>query len=119
MMKEFLLLIREDANYGQLSVEEMQADIEKHMAWVEDLIAKGLFKDGNPLDASGTHIKGKDKIVTDGPYIESKECISGYYFLLANSLEQATEIAKDCPALELGATIELREVIVNDEESSN
>lgn len=118
-MKEFLLLIREDANYGQLSVEEMQADIKKHIAWVEGLIAKGQFKDGNPLDANGTLIKGKDKIVTDGPYIESKECISGYYFLLANSLEEATEIAKYCPALELGVTIELREVMLTDEESSN
>lgn len=114
-MKEFLLLIREDANYGELSVEEMQADIEKHMAWVEDLIAKGNFKDGNPLYAKGTHINGKNKIVTDGPYIESKECISGYYFLLANSLNEATEMAKGCPALELGATIELREVMVSDE----
>lgn len=118
-MKEFLLLIREDASYGQLSVEEMQADIEKHMAWVEDLIAKGQFKDGNPLDSTGTHIKGKEKIVTDGPYIESKECISGYYFLMANSLAEATEIAKDCPALELGATIELREVMLSDEEHHN
>ncbi len=116
-MKEFLLLIREDANYGQLSIEEMQADIEKHMAWVETLIAKGHFKDGNPLEANGVHIKGKEKIVTDGPYIESKECISGYYFLLANSLEEATLIAKGCPSLELGAMIELREVMAHDEQS--
>lgn len=118
-MKEFLLLIRENASYGQLSAEEMHADIEKHMAWVEDLIAKGNFKDGNPLDANGVSIKGKDKIVTDGPYIESKECISGYYFLLANSLEEATEIAKGCPALELDATIELREIMATDEEPEN
>lgn len=118
-MKEFLLLIRENASYGQLSAEEMQADIEKHMTWVEGLIAKGNFKDGNPLDANGISIKGKDKIVTDGPYIESKECISGYYFLLANSLEEATEIAKGCPALELDATIELREIMATDEEPEN
>jgi len=117
-MKEFLLLIREDANYGQLTLEEMQADIEKHMAWVETLIAKGQFKDGNPLDATGVHIRGKEKLVTDGPYIESKECISGYYFLLANSLEEATLIAKDCPALELGAIIELREVMAHDEQAT-
>jgi hypothetical protein len=115
-MKEFLLLIREDAEYGKLSFEEMQADIEKHMAWVEDLITKGQFKDGNPLDSNGKQIKGKEKIVTDGPYIESKECISGYYFLIANSLAEATEIAKGCPALELGATVELREVVLGAEE---
>lgn len=115
-MKEFLLLIREDANYGELSVEDMQADIEKHMAWVETLIANGNFKDGNPLAANGVSIKGKEKFVTDGPYIEAKECISGYYFLLAKSLEDATKIAKDCPALETGASIELREVLIETEE---
>lgn len=118
-MKEFLLLIREDANYGEFSVEEMQADIEKHMAWVEALIAKGQFKEGNPLEASGVQISGKEKLVTDGPFIESKECISGYYFLLANSLEEATEIAKGCPSLDLGATIELREVMAENEESGS
>ena len=59
----------------------------------------------------GKHIKGKSKIVTDGPYIETKEGISGYYFLLAESLEAVTEIAKDCPSLAMGGTIELREVM--------
>jgi len=47
----------------------------------------------------------------DGPYIESKECISGFYFLLADSLTEATEIAKGCPALDMGASVEIREMI--------
>jgi hypothetical protein len=113
-MKEFLLLIREDAAYGTLSVEEMQADIEEHMAWVESLIKNGNFKDGNPLDASGFTIK--NNIVTDGPYIETKECISGYYFLLASSLADAKELAKGCPALKNGANLEVREIINTNEE---
>lgn len=110
-MKTFLMLIRENAEYGELSPEEMQADIESHMAWVEKLIEKGYFKDGNPLDFKGAHIKGADKIVTDGPFAEGKECISGYYFLLADSLEHATAIAAECPALATGATLEIREVL--------
>jgi len=36
-MKEFLMLIREDANYDELSAEEMQSCIEKHYRWVETL----------------------------------------------------------------------------------
>jgi len=110
-MKEFLMLIRESIDYGALSHEEMQADIEQHMRWVEELMKKGQFKDGNPLDGTGTYIKGKERIVTDGPFIESKECVSGFYFLLASSLEEATEIAKGCPALLSGATVEIREII--------
>ena len=103
------MLIRENANYGEMTAQQMQDDIEKQIKWVEELMAKGNFKDGNPLSPEETHVKGN--VITDGPYIESKECISGYYFLLANSLEEATELAKGCPSLALGASVEVREVI--------
>ena len=111
-MKEYLMLIRENLeNYEKMTPEEMQKDIEKHVKWVEQIAKNGNFKDGNPLMPAGKHIKGKDKLVTDGPYIEVKEGISGFYFLLANSLEEATEIAKGCPSLESGGTLEIREMI--------
>lgn len=109
-MKEYIMLIRENLdNYGKMTPEEMQKDIEKHVQWVEELVKNGKFKGGNPLSPSGKHIK--NNMVTDGPYIELKESISGFYFLLANSLEEATEIAKGCPSLEIGATLEIRDVI--------
>lgn len=114
-MKEFLMLIRETTDYGKISPEEMQEDIEKHIQWVETLMEKGLFKSGNPLEARGITIKGANQVVTDGPYIEGKECVSGFYFLLANSLQEATTIAKGCPSLTLGASVELREVIQTEE----
>lgn len=110
-MKEFLLLIRESPDYGKLSVEEMQADIEEHIRWVESLA--GHFKDGNPLEAGGLTLK--NQVITDGPYVETKECVSGYYFLLAPSLEEAGELAKGCPDLKRGATLEIREIINTDE----
>ncbi|RQO69525.1 hypothetical protein DBR43_15730 [Pedobacter sp. KBW06] len=108
-MKEFLMLIRENADYGEMTAQQMQDDIEKQIKWVEELMAKGNFKDANPLSPEGAHAKGN--VITDGPYVESKECISGYYFLLANSLEEATELAKGCPSLAIGASVEVREVI--------
>ena len=112
-MKEFLMLIRENPNYGELSVEEMQSCIEEHVKWVESLVERGNFKDGNPLHATGIVLKN-DR-VTDGPYIETKECVSGYYFLLAESLEEAQQLAKECPDLKRGLTLELREIINTDE----
>lgn len=112
-MKEFLMLIRENAKYGELSVEAMQADIQEHINWVETLVEKGNFKSGNPLNSGGVTLKGN--VVTDGPYVETKECISGYYFLLANSLDEVKKIAKDCPDLKRGATLEIREIINTDE----
>jgi hypothetical protein len=111
-MKEYLMLIREDLeNYGRMTPEEMQKDIEKHIQWVQTLVANGNFKGGNPLMPTGKQVRGREKLVTDGPYVEVKEGIGGYYFLLANSLEEAAEIAKGCPSLEAGGSLEIREVI--------
>ena len=110
-MNEYLMLIRENLdNYGKMTPQEMQDDIAKHVKWVEELVKNGNFKGGNPLTPAGRHIS-KQKIVTDGPYIESKEGVSGYYFLLASSLEEATKIAEGCPSLNIGGTVEIREII--------
>lgn len=116
-MKEYLLLIREDFSaYGNITPEEMQKSIEAHMQWVEKLVASGNFKGGDPLSPEGKIIKGRDMLITDGPFIELKESISGYYFLLANSLAEVMEIAKGCPSLLMdNATIEVREVLQSEE----
>jgi hypothetical protein len=110
-MKEFLLLLREDLEtYKGLSPEEMQKDIENHVKWVEQLSKNGNFKHGNPLSPVGKFLAGEKKILTDGPFIEGKEGVSGFYFLLANSLEEAAELAKGCPTLSGGGKVEIREV---------
>lgn len=110
-MNEYLMLIREDLeNAANMSAEAMQNDIAEHVRWVEELVQKGHFKGGDPLSPEGKHIRGAAGLVTDGPYVELKEGISGYYFLLAESLEQVTEIAKTCPALKSGCSLELRPI---------
>ena len=112
LMKEFLLLLRENLDaYGSMSPEDMQKDIEKHIQWVSELSAKGHFKHGNPLSPAGKHLSGTQKLLTDGPFIEGKEGVSGFYFLLANSLEEAAELAKGCPTLGIGGRVEVREII--------
>lgn len=51
-------------------------------------------------------------VVTDGPYMESKEMVGGFFVVRAESLEAAIEIAKGCPDLELGGSVEVRDVVV-------
>jgi hypothetical protein len=48
-------------------------------------------------------------MVTDGPYVETREVLGGFFHLVAESFDQAVELARDCPHLEYG-TIEIREV---------
>lgn len=106
-MKEFMLLIREEATYGDISMEEMQEAIQSHMAWIESLGDR--FVGGDPLEPGGLCLKKSGEL--DGPYMEGKECLSGFYRIRAENLESARVIALTCPELDRGATLELREVM--------
>lgn len=105
-----MLILFEDENvYDEFSPEEMQKEIERHYRWIEELGDHHLS--GEPLEKPAKTIKGSDKIITDGPYIESKELVSGFYILQAGSFDDAVELAKGCPVLRLGGTVEVREIM--------
>lgn len=109
-MKRFMLILFEhDSAYDDFSPEEMQQEIQVHMKWIEEL--GDHYLGGEPLEKGAKTIHGKEKLLTDGPYIESKELVSGYYLLQAASLGEAAEIAKGCPVLRLGGTVEVREIM--------
>lgn len=59
----------------------------------------------------GKTVKGPKGVVTDGPFAESKELVGGYFIVRAASIEEAAEIAKDCPDLALNGNVEIREVM--------
>jgi hypothetical protein len=46
--------------------------------------------------------------VVDGPFAEVKETVAGYILLRADSLDEATELAKACPGLDYGVSVEVR-----------
>ena len=50
-------------------------------------------------------------IVTNGPYAEIKEILGGLSIIRAESMEEAAEIAKNCPILSVGGNVEVREII--------
>ncbi len=112
-MKDFLFVFR--ADYKAMpkgSPEEMQATTQKWMNWIAGLAAQNKLSDrGNALESSGKVVKN-DNVITDGPYTEIKEAIMGYSLVKANSIEEATELAKDCPILSQGGNVEVREISV-------
>ncbi len=109
MNKYMLILFESDNTYTDFSPEDMQKEIAVHGEWIQQLGEH--YDSGEPLHQHAKSINGKDKVVTDGPYIESKELVSGFYIINANSLEEATELAKGCPVLRLGGKVEVREVM--------
>jgi hypothetical protein len=111
-MKEYLLLFRGgDGRNLQQSPEKWQAHMQKWMQWMGELTEQGKFVGAQPLNATGKHITGSQKIVTDGPFMEGKEMVGGYLKCKADTYEQAVEIAKGCPILEFeDGNVEVREV---------
>ena len=108
-MSEFTYLFRGRHTTG--SLQERQKHIEKWVAWFKELGAKGHVKDpGHPLEQTGQVVKGKRKIVNDGPYAEAKDVVGGNMVIEAKDLQHAVELSKGCPILEVGGSVEVRPV---------
>jgi len=105
---DYLLLFRgTDWHHGR-SPEEIQKTMTEWMAWFNRLIAEGRCKGGQSLEPEGKFVSGKLRNVTDGPYAEAKEAVAGYFLLSVDDIEEALEIAKECPTLGFGTIAEVR-----------
>jgi hypothetical protein len=102
---EYLLISRgqwdEDADKGAV-----QDTIDRFYAWYEEGLAQGRLKPGSRLANRGKLVSRE--AVTDGPFSESKELVGGYWFIVADTLEEAAAIAAENPCLAFGLTVEVR-----------
>lgn len=106
-MSEFTYLFR--GRDTSASPEQMQKTMEKWVEWFKELDANGHLKDpGHPLQPIGKVVKGKQKMVNDGPYAEAKDVVGGYIIVEAKDLDHAAELSKGCPILEAGGSVEVR-----------
>ncbi len=110
-MKDFLFVYRTDYRKStNPSPEEMQTSTKRWMDWIGGIAAQNKLADrGNRLFPTGNTLK-PGNVITDGPYTELKESIAGYSIVKADSLEEATEMAKGCPGLKVGGNVEIREI---------
>lgn len=117
MPSYMLLLYSDPANWMNLGPEDIQKAIEKFMAWGEKLRGSGAYLASHKLaDDAGKVLRGKGQArVIDGPYSETKEVLGGYYLIKAKDYNEASEIARSCPNLEYGGTVEVRQVDPMDE----
>jgi hypothetical protein len=88
---------------------EIGAHLAKWTAWVD-----GLAKAGHtetllpPLENGGKSVRGSHKTLTDGPYAEAKDLVSGILVISATSLDAAVELARGCPIYEYDGSVEVR-----------
>lgn len=108
---EYLLLIRGTHWSNGMSPTELQHVMSDFYAWVDGLDKAGIHRGAQPLVEAGKIVAGPKGIsVTDGVFAESKEAIAGYFRIAVGSMDEAVRIARECPILKYGATIEVRPI---------
>jgi hypothetical protein len=66
---------------------------------------------GEPATATTVRVQDGKTLTTDGPFVETKEALGGYFFFDADDLDAAIELAARIPAARLGGAIEIRPIV--------
>ena len=101
-MRYLLSFIVEERAMENGSREEMQESLERWSAFDDEAVAKGAMIACEPLESSAVattlHVRENgDRIVTDGPFAESKEQLGGFCVLDCDNLDEALEWARKVP----------------------
>src|SRR5215471_16074625 len=92
----YMLIFRGNDWHKGMSPEQMQQVSDQWMAWFKRLTDAGKCIGGNPLEPKGKVVTGKNgRVVSDGPFAESKEAIGGYFLLTVDTMEEAVTIAQE------------------------
>jgi hypothetical protein len=110
----YLFRISEEAQREAMGTpERAQERMQAWLAWMRELEAKGHLKErGQPLDRAGKVVRGKNRMISDGPYVEVKDLVAGYIVVSAKDLAEAAALSEGCPILQGDGSVEIRPVMV-------
>ena len=108
-----MIFIKDDMqNVVNKTLEEKQASLKEYMSWIEGFAKSGNYISSDPIEPAGRYIKASG-VTSDGPFIESKEAISGYVLIKANNIDEAVAFGQQCPVLKTGGAIEVRPIMMS------
>ena len=112
---QYMLLIYDDEQAWAGMDDAQRGQIfQAYGAYTEDMRQKGVFVAGDALQPTSTATtvrdRNGDRLVTDGPFAETKEQLGGYYLIEVDSLDDALDWAARIPSAKLGS-IEVRPVL--------
>lgn len=116
-MQYMLLIYQDDEAHEQLSDAEKAAIFPRYGQFYRSVRESGKLKGGNELrptsSATTLRIRGDKRLVTDGPFAETKEYLIGYFVIEAKDLDDAIATAAGIPTVRTGA-VEIRPIVVRD-----
>lgn len=113
-MKYILLVHHNEDNFAGLPVPEQQQMREESVRLANQIHARGQYIDAAPLHptsmTTSVSVREGKRIITDGPYVETREHLGGYYLVDVRDLDEAIDIAARIPGARLGA-VEIRPIV--------
>lgn len=110
-MKEFMLLFKGgDDVWDAKSPEEQEIHMQHWQEWIGEIAQQEKYVGGERLYPHVNTVQPGGTKVTDRFFVEAKEIIGGYIIVKADTLDEATEMAKGCPGLQWESSVEVREV---------
>jgi len=110
----YLLLIAGDENArGEVSADEDAATLDEYGEWVKTMADRGVLQGGERLrptsDATTVRVRNGETLSTDGPFMETKEQLGGYFLVDCKDLDEAIEVAAKLPGARSGS-VEVRPI---------
>jgi hypothetical protein len=111
-MKYLMLIYRNEREVANEA--ELQECYTESMQLARELLEKGCFLGANPLHPTATatavRVRNGKRLITDGPFAETREQLGGYFLIDAKDLDEAIDIAERIPGARYG-TVEVRPVM--------
>lgn len=110
-MKYMLLIHDDEQAFQSLNESDRQAIYAEYRKFSADIVSSGQYLAGSELQpaslSTAVRVRGGKKLVTDGPFAETREQLGGYYLVEAKDLDEAIALAARIPSARTG-TIEVR-----------
>ena len=105
-MKFMLLVHHDEVAFDQIGKPKQQQMLAESIALTHQLHANGQYLGASPLQPAATavivRVREGETFVTDGPFIETREQIAGYFLIDAKDLSEAVSIAAKVPGARIG-----------------
>ena len=113
-MKYLLTIYQDESSFADVSPEEGKAVMDAYYAFGQEVSEAGAFLAGEGLQPTATattvRVRDGERLLTDGPFAETKEALGGFYLLECKDLDEALDWAAKIPGAQQGS-VEVRPVM--------